>query len=97
MDHLAEVVHLVLRQSADGGAPDTTTTNSEPAAPETPQCDSGNKFDGKIGLRISAIFVILIGSLLGKCDLYPQAAVRLTAARGMFSRLLEAKRGCKNA
>ncbi|KAK3068491.1 low-affinity Zn(2+) transporter zrt2 [Teratosphaeriaceae sp. CCFEE 6253] len=28
-------------------------------------CESGNGFDGKIGTRISAIFVILIGSFLG--------------------------------
>jgi zinc transporter 1/2/3 len=28
-------------------------------------CDTGNDFDGRIGLRISAIFVILVGSLVG--------------------------------
>ena len=28
-------------------------------------CDNGNEFDGRIGLRISSIFVILIGSCLG--------------------------------
>ncbi|EGC48661.1 membrane zinc transporter [Histoplasma capsulatum var. duboisii H88] len=28
-------------------------------------CDTGNEFDGRLGLRISAVFVILIGSSLG--------------------------------
>lgn len=29
-------------------------------------CSSGNQFDGRIGIRISAIFVILVGSLFGE-------------------------------
>lgn len=28
-------------------------------------CDTGNDYDGKLNLRISSIFVILIGSFLG--------------------------------
>ena len=28
-------------------------------------CQAGNDYDGKIGVRISAIFVILVGSFLG--------------------------------
>ena len=32
---------------------------------ETPQCDSGNDYNGEMGVRISAVFVILVGSLLG--------------------------------
>ncbi|KAJ9133999.1 Zinc-regulated transporter 2 [Pleurostoma richardsiae] len=31
----------------------------------TVECDSGNDYDGRLGLRISSIFVILIGALLG--------------------------------
>ena len=31
----------------------------------TIDCPSGNNYDGRLGLRISAIFVIFIGSLLG--------------------------------
>jgi solute carrier family 39 (zinc transporter), member 1/2/3 len=31
----------------------------------TIECSSGNEYDGRLGLRISSIFVILIGSLLG--------------------------------
>lgn len=29
------------------------------------QCETGNEFDGRIGVRVSAIFVILVGSALG--------------------------------
>lgn len=29
------------------------------------ECDTGNEYDGRLGLRISSIFVILVGSLLG--------------------------------
>lgn len=29
-------------------------------------CKSGNEFDGRLALRISAIFVILIGSSVGE-------------------------------
>jgi hypothetical protein len=28
-------------------------------------CGSGNEYDGRLGVRISAIFVILVGSFLG--------------------------------
>lgn len=31
-----------------------------------PPCNSGNEYDGRIGLRVSAIFVIMIGSGLGE-------------------------------
>lgn len=31
----------------------------------TIECEVGNEYDGRMGLRISAIFVILIGSFLG--------------------------------
>lgn len=39
-----------------------------------PSCDAGNEFDGRIGLRISAIFVILVGSLFGAA--FPVYAAR---------------------
>lgn len=48
-----ELARLVLRQE----------TESETESP--PQCSSENEYDGRMGLRISAIFVILFGSLLG--------------------------------
>ncbi|OTA95740.1 hypothetical protein M434DRAFT_378613 [Hypoxylon sp. CO27-5] len=31
----------------------------------TIDCDSGNEYDGRMGVRISSIFVILVGSLIG--------------------------------
>ncbi len=31
----------------------------------TVECGTGNEFDGRLGLRIAALFVILIGSTLG--------------------------------
>ncbi|GIZ39431.1 hypothetical protein CKM354_000281400 [Cercospora kikuchii] len=38
------------------------------------ECDTGNEFDGRLGLRISSIFVILVGSALGA--LFPVYAAR---------------------
>ena len=49
-----ELARLVVRQDGDGGAE------------ATPACNSGNDYDGRMGVRISAIFVILVGSTLGK-------------------------------
>lgn len=33
--------------------------------PTQPVCGTENEFDGRLGLRISAIFVIFVGSFLG--------------------------------
>ncbi|KAH8653529.1 Zinc/iron permease [Xylariales sp. PMI_506] len=49
---------LWLRQ--DAGADDADVFPSV-----TVECDTGNEFDGRIGVRISSIFVIFVGSLLG--------------------------------
>lgn len=46
-------------------APIPTATAEAGLGSVTVDCDSGNDYDGRMGLRISAIFVILIGSLLG--------------------------------
>lgn len=35
-------------------------------------CSAGNEFNGRISIRVSAIFVILIGSLFGKGNPPPQ-------------------------
>ncbi|EHL00559.1 putative Zinc-regulated transporter 2 [Glarea lozoyensis 74030] len=43
------------------------------------ECDSGNDYDGRMGLRISAIFVIGLGSMLGA--LLPVAAARTKRMR----------------
>ena len=34
-------------------------------------CSAGNEFNGRVSIRVSAIFVILIGSLFGKGNLPP--------------------------
>ena len=52
-----EVARLVLRQ--EGAEADTPVT-----------CDPGNEYDGRMGIRISSIFVILVGSLWGKSHLF---------------------------
>lgn len=42
-------------------------TAAATAAAETQvACDAGNEFDGRTGVRVSAIFVILVGSMFGK-------------------------------
>jgi solute carrier family 39 (zinc transporter), member 1/2/3 len=51
MAALGDFVHLVLRQ--DGG--------EEPA----PTCDTGNGYDGRLGLRVAAIFIIWVTSSVG--------------------------------
>lgn len=58
MDALLRVA-LLRRQDEGGNVP-----GEEPAT-VTVQCDSGNEYDGRIGLRVSAIFVILVSSLIG--------------------------------
>ena len=34
------------------------------------ECGGGNEYDGRMGLRISAIFVIGVGSMLGMLRMY---------------------------
>ncbi|KAJ5574254.1 Zinc/iron permease fungal/plant [Penicillium hispanicum] len=43
-------------------------------------CASGNEFDGRMGLRISAIFVIMVGSMFGA--LFPVFARRFSSHSG---------------
>ena len=53
-----ELAHLLVRQAEEG-------------AEEAPVgCSSENDFDGRIGLRVSALFVILVGSTLGESILF---------------------------
>ncbi|KAI4601319.1 hypothetical protein KJ359_012509 [Pestalotiopsis sp. 9143b] len=51
-------LRTALLRRQDGGAEEEPST-------VTVDCDSGNEFDGRLGLRISSIFVILVSSLLG--------------------------------
>jgi len=49
MDALQAVSHLVARQEAEAA----------------PQCDTGNEYDGRMGLRIAAVFIIWLCSSAG--------------------------------
>ncbi|KAB8206133.1 Zinc/iron permease [Aspergillus parasiticus] len=42
----------------------TLLTRDEDSGP-APACDAGNEYDGRMGLRISSIFVIMVGSMFG--------------------------------
>ena len=57
-----DVTQLLVRQ-ATATTPMTAATMTPST---TPGCDVGNGFDGRIGLRVSAIFVILVSSLFGR-------------------------------
>ena len=55
------VVNIIARQAYQ-----TTAATSAAALSTTkPACATNNDYDGRIGLRVSAIFVILLGSMFG--------------------------------
>jgi zinc transporter 1/2/3 len=51
MAAIREPLHLILRQSGQQVIP--------------PVCETGNSYDGRIGLRVAAIFIIWLGSTVG--------------------------------
>ena len=59
-----------------------TAVATPSAQPTMPACDRGNDYDGRIGLRVSAIFVILIGSCFGKFRNNVMSAMKLTRHSG---------------
>lgn len=59
-------LHKVTRVLARQIAPDAVIESATAAAETAIACDAGNEFDGRIGVRVSAIFVILVGSLFGR-------------------------------
>ncbi|KAK8117419.1 uncharacterized protein PG998_005700 [Apiospora kogelbergensis] len=65
MDRIANVVTFALKARQDDGSGATAPEAEAAGFTVTTQCDSGNEFDGRIGLRVSSIFVILVGSLIG--------------------------------
>ncbi|KAL8802800.1 MAG: hypothetical protein Q9182_003560 [Xanthomendoza sp. 2 TL-2023] len=67
MGTLQEVTRVMARQVG-------SAATSAAAAETAVACETGNEFDGRTGVRISAIFVILIGSLFGAC--FPVYAAR---------------------
>ncbi|KAL9030769.1 MAG: hypothetical protein Q9196_001147 [Gyalolechia fulgens] len=60
MENLHELTRVVARQVAP-----SAIISSAAAEPPAASCDGGNEYDGRIGVRVSAIFVILVGSLFG--------------------------------
>ncbi|KAI4219819.1 MAG: hypothetical protein L6R36_008055 [Xanthoria steineri] len=71
MGSLHEVTRILARQVGETAAATATAAADSEA---TPACETGNDFDGRTGLRVSAIFVILVGSLFGA--LFPVYAAR---------------------
>ena len=57
------IANVVLREALPSASAAAATVDT------TPACLSDNDFDGRIGLRVSAIFVILVGSLFGRYSL----------------------------
>lgn len=53
MSLAGDLTHLIIRQSV--------------ATETQPSCTTSNEFDGRIGLRVAAIFVIWLGSSVGAC------------------------------
>ncbi|QDS68862.1 hypothetical protein FKW77_007394 [Venturia effusa] len=60
---MTNLLQMVARQvAADNGNEETVQV---PLIGTPGHCDTGNEYNGDLGLRISAIFVILVGSLMG--------------------------------
>ena len=64
MEGLRELAYEVARR-ATSTSPPTSAAAAIVTAGGT-GCQTNNGYDGRIGLRISAIFVILVGSSFGK-------------------------------
>jgi zinc transporter 1/2/3 len=71
-----EVARLVLRQAEEGAD----------EGPSPGNCISSNEYDGRMGIRISSIFVILIGSMFGMyyAKRMDEVAVRLHTTGAVF-------------
>ncbi|MCJ1421289.1 hypothetical protein MMC32_007651 [Xylographa parallela] len=67
MAGLEELAHIVVRQAttAAASAAASAATAIASAPPSSQGCPSDNDYNGQMGARISAIFVILIGSFFG--------------------------------
>lgn len=64
----SELLHALSIRDGDGSAP---------------ECDAGNGFDGRMGVRISSVFVILVGSTMGA--IFPILASRMKLGAGFLS------------
>ena len=83
MSQILYLATLVARQEPD----EATTT--VPLAGTPGHCETGNEYNGNMGVRISAIFVILVGSLFGGLAIIYLVTqqIRLTIDRGLVSSL----------
>lgn len=70
MDAFHTTAILLARQAANS----TDSTDSAPIVGTPGNCDDGNGYNGYLGLRISAIFVIMVGSFLGMSHCVPHDA-----------------------
>jgi len=85
-DLATQLAYLVVRQATD--VANSTTPNADA---ETPACDTGNEYGGYMGARISSIFVILVGSFLGKrspSTIFVSTWTRLTHVEQVHGSLL---------
>ena len=60
MSKILQLATLVARQESADEATTTVPLIGQPGF-----CDTGNEYDGNLGVRISAVFVILVTSLFG--------------------------------
>jgi len=66
MDQIGTIfVQHLSRQVSSAGAGSENATITVPLAGTPGHCDSSNDYNGDIGVRVSSIFVILVGSFLG--------------------------------
>ena len=63
MSAVDAIANVVVRQAAG-----TAAATLAAAATAQPACSSNNDYDGRIGLRVSSIFVILVGSMFGESN-----------------------------
>lgn len=89
---VALAVHLLTRQDGAEGGDQGGDTITVPLEGTAGHCAGSNDYDGRIGVRISAIFVILVTSLFGQQTLISVnvAAVLTGRCRHMVPRLRKA-------
>lgn len=63
MADIGDLADVAVRQVAAAASIAASIATS--AASDTTPCSTSNDYDGRMGIRISAIFVILVGSLFG--------------------------------
>ena len=66
MSAVKHVADLVVRQALSSADPTATESAAAAATTAVEACSADNDYDGRMGVRISAVFVILLGSTLGE-------------------------------